>query len=179
MLNSPAFATCEELTCSGNQLRLLIEVSEAIATHRDLTTLFRDLARRLPPVVPFELIALFLHDPAKNVMRVDMLGTADADSIPPGLEVAIGESFSGLVFTTQQPVVVRSLEEASRFSKTVSLMQKTGAESFCMLPLTTTVRKLGAMAFGSLRPRAFDGSELDFLRLVVTQVAVAVDNVLH
>ena len=29
---------------------LLFEVSEAIATHRDLTALFRDLARRLPVV---------------------------------------------------------------------------------------------------------------------------------
>ena len=179
MLNSPPFAIGEELTRGGNQLRLLIEVAEAIATHRDLTTLFRDLARRLPAIVPFEFIALFLHDPVKDVMRVDMLGTADADSIPPGLEVPVGDSFSGLVFTTQQPVVVHSREEASRFSKTVSIMQKIDAESFCMLPLTTTVRRLGAMGFGSSLPRAFDTSELEFLRLVVTQVAVAVDNVLH
>ena len=48
-----------------------------------------------------------------------------------------------------------------------------------MIPLTTTVRRLGAMAFGSSRPHAFDESELEFLQLVVAQVAVAVDNVLH
>ena len=58
-------------------------------------------------------------------------------------------------------------------------MKKIGAESFCVLPLTTTVRPIGAMAFGSSSPRAFEGSELDFLQLVVKQVAVAVDNVLH
>jgi formate hydrogenlyase transcriptional activator len=115
----------------------------------------------------------------KNVMRVDMLGTADADSIPPGLEVPVGDSFSGLVFTTQQPVTVHDRIEASRFTMTSSLMQKIGAESFCMLPLTTTVRKLGAIGFGSSRPRAFDSSEIEFLRLVAAQVAVAVDNVLH
>ena len=90
------------------QLRLLMQVSEAIATHRDLTTLFRDLARRLPAIVPFELIALFLHDPDKNVMRVHMLGGADGDRIPPGLEVPVDASFSGLAFTTQQPVIVRT-----------------------------------------------------------------------
>ena len=179
MQDSSSTLTGEELTRNSDQLRLLIEVAEAIATHRDLTTLFRDLARRLPAIVPFEFIALFLHDPVKDVMRVDMLGTADADSIPPGLEVPVGESFSGLVFTTQQPVVVHNREEASRFSNTVSVMQKIGAESFCMLPLTTTVRRLGAMGFGSSLTRAFDTSELEFLRLVVTQVAVAVDNGLH
>src|SRR5687768_8169344 len=104
-----------DLSRSTDQLRLLFEVSAAVASHRDLTALFRDLARRLPAVVPFEVIALFLHDPDKDVMRVHMLGTAEADRIPPGLEVPVAESFSGTVFTSQQPVVVRSPEDASRF----------------------------------------------------------------
>jgi formate hydrogenlyase transcriptional activator len=98
----------EDVARGAAQLRLLIEVSEAIATHRNLTTLCRDLAKRLPAVVPFEFIALYLHDRDKDVMRLNMLGTADADSIPPGLEVPVSESFSGLTFTTQQPVIVRS-----------------------------------------------------------------------
>ena len=93
----------DDFARNTDQLRLLMQVSEAIATHRDLKALLRDLAKRLPSIVPFEFIALFIHDPEKHVMRVDMLGTADADSIPPGLEVPVGESFSGLVFTTQQP----------------------------------------------------------------------------
>jgi formate hydrogenlyase transcriptional activator len=54
-----------------------------------------------------------------------------------------------------------------------------GVESFCMLPLTTTVRPLGAMGFGSSRAVPFDEAQLEFLELVVRQVAVAVDNVLH
>ncbi len=170
--------TSEE-TGRSDQLRLLIQVSEAIAAHRDLTTLFRDLAKRLPAIVPFEFIALFLHDPEKNVMRVSMLGNADADSVPPGMELPVEESFSGLVFTTQQPVIVHSREEASRFTITSSLMQAIGVESFCMLPLTTIVRPLGAMGFGSSSPGAFDDAELEFLKLMVKQVAVAVDNVLH
>jgi formate hydrogenlyase transcriptional activator len=171
--------TRQELTRNSDQLRLLIQVAEAIATHRDLTALCRDLAKRLPTIVPFEFIALFLHDEEKGVMRVDMLGTADADSIPPGLEVPVDGSFSGLVFSTQRPIIVNDQHEAARFPATISLMQRTGAESFCMIPLTTTVRRLGAMAFGSCKTQAFDESELEFLQLVVSQIAVAVDNVLH
>jgi formate hydrogenlyase transcriptional activator len=163
----------------NDHLQLLIQVSEAIATHRDLPTLCRDLAKRLPAVVPFEFISLHLHDPVKNVMRATILGTADADSVPPGFEIPVGESFSGLVFTTQQPVILRSREDAARFPIVVSLMQQTGVESLCLFPLTTIVRRLGAMGFGSLSPRAFAESELEFLQLVVRQVAVAVDNALH
>jgi len=176
--SSPADAPVDE-TRSSEQLRLLIQVSEAIATHRDLPALCRDLAKRLPAIVPFEFISLDLYDPEKNVMRVDMLGTADADSIPPGLEIPFEESYSGLVLRTQQPVIVRSREETLRFPIAHRLMHKIDAQSFCMLPLTTIVRPLGAMAFASRSPRAFDESELEFLQLVAKQVAVAVDNVLH
>src|SRR5919204_4883033 len=90
-----SMGVAEALSRNNDQLRLLIQVSEAIATHGDLTTLFRDLAKRLPAILPFELIALFLHDPEKNVMRVHMLGGADGDLIPPGLEIPVEASFSG------------------------------------------------------------------------------------
>ena len=158
---------------------LIFEVSEAIATHRDLTALFRDLARRLPAILPFEFIALFLHDPDRNVMRIHTLGNADADSIPPGMEIPVDGSFSGRVLTTQQPAIVARPEEAERFPTASSLMQKIGVASFCMLPLTTTLRRLGAIGFGSSSPNAFDEAEVEFLRHVATPVAVAVDNVLH
>src|SRR6188508_803862 len=117
-------SVAESRVRSGDRLRLLMQVSEAIATHRDLTTLFRDLARRLPAIVPFEMIALYLHDPDKDVMRVHMLGGPDGDRIPPGLEVPVAESFSGVAFTTQEPVIVRHRDEARRFPTTWSLVQQ-------------------------------------------------------
>jgi formate hydrogenlyase transcriptional activator len=155
------------------------EVSEAIATHRDLRALFRDLARRLPAIVSFEFIALFLHDSERNLMRVHMLGTAEADSIPPGMEIPLDEGFSGIVFTTQQPVIIGGPKEAERFPRTVALMGETGVASFCMLPLTTIVRRLGTIGFGSSRQDAFTRRDVEFLQQVAAQIAVAVDNVLH
>ena len=147
--------------------------------HGDLTALFRDLARRLPTILPFEVIALFLHDPEKRVMRLHMIGTAEADRLPPGTELDIDQSFSGEVFKTQRPLVVSSPEGATRYSKSQQFVQDIGVQSFCILPLTTIVRPLGAIGFGSLRPHAFGDEELDFLGLVARQAAVAVDNVLH
>ena len=170
----------QELWRKRDQLRALVEVSEAVASHGDLTALFRDLARRLPAVVPFEVIALFLHDTDKNVMRVHMLGTADADRIPPGLEVDVDDSYSGLVFKTQQPFVVsHARDRKSLYDEQRRFVRDIGVESFCVLPLTTAVRRLGAIGFGSLSPTAFGDEEMDFLSLVAKQVAVAVDNVLH
>ncbi len=173
------FAVAESVTGGSDQLRLLIEVSEAIANHRDLRTLFHDLARRLPSLVRFEFIALFLYDPQKNVMTTHTLAGVDGDLIAPGLDVPVDASFSGLAFRTQQPVVIRSHTEALRYPTAASLVQQLGVESFCMIPLTTSMRPLGAMAFGTARPYAIDSPDLEFLDLLVKQVAVAVDNVLH
>jgi formate hydrogenlyase transcriptional activator len=178
-MSNDSLAVVESATRGSDQLRLLIEVSEAIANHRNLRTLFRDLAKRLPALVRFELIALFLHDPAKNVMTVHSLAGVDGDRIPPGLEVPVEASFSGLAFTTQAPVIIRSHAEAQRFSAAASMVKQLGVESFCMIPLTTSMRPLGAMGFGTARPHAIDTPDLEFLDLVVKQVAVAVDNVLH
>ena len=172
-------AVAESVTEGSDQLRLLIEVSEAIASHRDLRTLFHDLAKRLPGLVRFEFIALFLYDSEKEVMTTHTLAGVDGDLIAPGLEVPVDASFSGLAFRSQQPVVIRSQAEALRYPTAASLVQHLGVESFCMIPLTSSVRRLGAMAFGTARPYAIDDPDLGFLDLVVKQVAVAVDNVLH
>src|SRR5262245_6108183 len=179
LMHNNSLAVAESPARSSDQLRLLIRVSEAIATHRDLTTLFRDLAGQLPSIVPFELIALFLHDADRNVMRVHMLGGADGERIPPGLEVPVDGSFSGQVFTTQRRASVHSRLEAARYPSTAALVDQIGVESFCMPPLTTTVRPLGPIGVGGSRAVEFDEAELEFLELVVRQVAVAVDNVLH
>src|SRR5437867_2091662 len=82
----------QDLIHDRDRLRLLLEVTESIASHRDLEALFRDLAKRLPSVVQFEFIALILHDPLQNVMKTHTLGTAEGESIPPGFELPIEES---------------------------------------------------------------------------------------
>ncbi|MGH7255749.1 MAG: sigma 54-interacting transcriptional regulator, partial [Nitrospirales bacterium] len=139
----------------------------------------RDLAKRLPSVVQFEFIALILHDPERNVMKTHTLGTSEGESIPPGFELPIEESAGGWVFANQRPLAVPCLAQETRFPKVQALIEKIGVQSYCLLPLTTAVRRLGAMGFGSRSPCAFGESELGFLQQVATQVAVAVDNVLH
>ena len=60
---------------SREQYRTLLEVAEAIATHRDLGELFHDLAQRLPRIVPFDFINLVLHDPTRPSIRANYLRT--------------------------------------------------------------------------------------------------------
>jgi formate hydrogenlyase transcriptional activator len=164
---------------SREQYRALLQVAEAIAVHRDLETLFHDLAQRLPTIVPFDYFNLVLHDPMRDVMRLHLLVTPKPSTISPGLELPIDESPGGLVWKTQQPFVVENAAAESRFPKLTPLLLENGVQSFCSVPLTTALRPLGALGFGTMQRRAYQEAEINFMQQVAKQVAVAVDNVLH
>src|SRR5437879_12721531 len=74
---------------SRRQLEALLEVNEAIAQHRDLQALFRDLRERLRTVVQFDFLALVLHDPARNVMRLHVLEAHHAPEKDTGTELPV------------------------------------------------------------------------------------------
>jgi formate hydrogenlyase transcriptional activator len=169
----------QDLVHDRDRLRLLLEVTESIASHRDLGELLQDLAQRLPSIVPFDYINVVLHDPECNVMRLWLLVTSIPSTISPGLELPVDESPGGLVWKTQQPITVNDVEREHRFPKLMAMLRENGVQSFCAVPLTTAQRRLGAMGFGSLQPRTYQDTELNFMQQVAKQVAVAVDNVLH
>jgi len=169
----------QDLTHDRDRLRLLLEVSESIASHRDLDQLLRDLAQRLPQIVPFDYINVVLHESARDVMRLWLLVTSQPSTISPGLELPVDESPGGLVWKTQEPMMVEDVAIESRFPKLMAMLSENGVQSFGVVPLTTAQRRLGAMGFGSYQRRTYQEAEINFMQQVANQVAVAVDNVLH
>jgi formate hydrogenlyase transcriptional activator len=168
----------QELLRDRDRLRLLLEVTESIASHRDLTELLRDLAGRLPHIVPFDYINVILHEPARDVMRLWLLVTSQPTTISPGLEIPVEESPGGWVWKTQEPLTVNDIVQERRFPRLMAMLRENGIQSFCTVPLTTAQRRLGAMGFGSLQRRTYQETEINFMQQVAKQVAVAVDNAL-
>jgi formate hydrogenlyase transcriptional activator len=168
----------QDLTYDRDRLRLLLEVSESIASHRDLADLFHDLAGRLPRVFKFSYIFLILHDPERNVMRLHVLEAPRPGRIVPGFELPIEDSAGGWVWQHQQPLVCTNVDHETRFPKVIQMMREEGVRSFCLVPLTTARRRLGALAVGSFEEHHYGGVGLEFLQQVAKQVAVAVENAL-
>lgn len=157
----------------------LLDVSESIALHRDLPALFHDLSERLHRVVSFDFLALVLHDPERNTMRLHIL----EGEFVPGVETGAGsspeESPGGMVWLTQEPLIVNDTSQETRFPRMQRLWEKHNVNSFCTLPLTTAQRRLGALVFGCTQGCRYADSDIDFLQQVARQVAVAVDNALN
>jgi formate hydrogenlyase transcriptional activator len=169
----------QDLIHDRDRLRLLLEVTESIASHRDLTELLRDLAQRLPSIVPFDYINVVLHEPTRNVMRLWLLVASVPSTINPGFEMPVEESAGGWVWTHQQPLTVNDFSREQRFPKLMSMLRENGVQSFCTVPLTTAHRRLGAMGFGSLQPTTYQDADLQFMQQVAKQVAVAIDNAIN
>jgi formate hydrogenlyase transcriptional activator len=157
----------------------LLDVSQAILQHRDLADLFRDLSTRLHSVLHFDFLNLILHDPNRNLMRLHILeSTTGSQPDVPQLELSLEGSPSGWAFLHQEPLVIPDVRQENRWPDVMQLLMRNRIVTSCWLPLTTAQHRLGALGFGFGSP-ADVNSQLDFMRQVAAQVAVAVDNTLN
>jgi formate hydrogenlyase transcriptional activator len=179
VITSPETAPVAPPEHSRQQLEALLEVSEAIAQQRDLPALFHDLAGRLHSVVDFDFLTLTLHDPVRNVMRLHILETRIPHEKRAGSEAPVEGHPSGWVWQSQETFLVSDTGEEARYPEFMQRLRDEGVGSFALMPLTTAQRRLGAMGFGRLIPQRITDGELQFMKRVACQVAVAVDNALN
>jgi formate hydrogenlyase transcriptional activator len=164
---------------SGRQFEALLEVSEAIAQQRDLKALFHELAVRLHAVLQFDFLALLLHNPATNTMRLHILETHEPQEAESSGEFPVGDTPSGWVWQNQQPFVTLDTSKEARYPEFMQRLQAEGVHTFATVPLTTAQHRLGAIGFGRYVPQGMGVTEVEFMKRVAAQVAVAVDNALN
>jgi formate hydrogenlyase transcriptional activator len=156
----------------------LLELSKAIAAHRELPELFHDLACRLQNLFDFTHLGVLLHDSSRNVMRLHLLESCDPTQWQAPTEVPMEGSIAGWVWQNQEPVVVRDLELENRFPVARTLLNYP-VKSVCSLPMTSAHQRLGVMTFWSEKTGAYDRLDVEFAKLVAAQIAVAVEAQCH
>lgn len=167
------------MTPNEGRYRTLLQIADLIAQHRDLAGLFQDLTRHLQSVVSFDYLNYVLHDSDRNVMRLNIIDSAAPQKLPEMLDMPVDNSYSGQVWQTQQPLVLNDVAAETRFQPILPLLMEYGVRSYCVMPLTTAQRRLGALGVASRQESAYSKDDLEFLQHVAQQVAVAVDNVLN
>lgn len=156
----------------------LIELSKAIASQRDLSSLFHDLACRLQGLFNFRDLGVMLYDDVRKVMRVHLLETCEPKEWQAPVEVPLEGSIAGWVWQNQEPLVIRDLDLEDRFP-VAQRLRDSPVKSVCSFPLTTVHQQLGALILWSDRVGAYDDFDLEFGKLVAAQIAVAVEAQFH
>jgi formate hydrogenlyase transcriptional activator len=161
------------------QYLTLLELSKAIASHRDLTQLFHDLACRLQMLFKFRTLAVMFHDSSRNVMRCHFIETCAPSKWQAPTEVPVEGSVAGWVWEHQEPLVLDDItleEDRFPFAKT---LPNHPVKAICSLPLTTANGRLGALNFWSYEAGAYDEIDLEFTGLLAGQIAAAIEVQCH
>jgi formate hydrogenlyase transcriptional activator len=159
-----------------HQYQTLLAVSEAIVSHRDVATLFHDLAGKLHLVVRFDYLACCLYDAASNTMPLHVLETTEPVPVLPPRASPVEEDPAGSVLHAQRPLILSDVAQESRWPQLLERAKPYGVNSSCYLPLTTARRRLGVLIFACKQAGAYDTADVAFLQQVANQVAVAVEN---
>jgi formate hydrogenlyase transcriptional activator len=160
----------------SERYRALLEINNALVAKLTRDTLFAAVVPALRRVLTFERIAIFLHDPGPDVLRLFVLeSTVPSPYFTVGLEMPAGASHMGHVFKERRPLLRRDLE-VDRQYPAEDLALADGIRSFVSVPLIAGGRAIGTLAIASTAPRRYTEADAGFLVDVAGQVALAVAN---
>ena len=175
---APSHSLKPEAVPAVKRYDTLLEVAGSVVSQVSLSQLLRDLLQRLKEVGRFDFLNLVLHDPVRNVMRVNVLQALIPVTIPMAMELPVADSPAGWVWQNQKPLLLRDLTDENRFGPYVRALKESGVRTYYVFPLTTAKQSYGAVSFGSQQANAYSDSDLKFMEQLVTQIAVAVDSAL-
>jgi formate hydrogenlyase transcriptional activator len=164
---------------SDRQFEALLAVSETISLQHDVKALFHELSERLHTVLSFDFLALVLHDPETNTMRLHTLEAREPHEHESAKDFPVENHPSGWVWENQRSFLTLDTQKDTRYPEFMQRMLDAGVHSFAIVPLTTAQHRLGAMGIGRYVPQGMSDAELGFIERVAKQVAVAVDNALN
>ena len=169
MANADALAAA-----SLSRYDALLRISKTLSGHKTMAELFAVLANQLHAIVPFDYLALLLHEEPTDQMRIVVVEPADI--VPPFLTAPVAEQGpAATVWETQQGTVMVIPEEGP-LAPGPAFLRSQGRKVSCWLPLTTAHRRVGVLAFGSRSSVPYTDDIAAFMAQIAAVVAIAVDN---
>jgi formate hydrogenlyase transcriptional activator len=154
--------------------RRLLEATDVVVRARNLLDLFKELAPRILNLTGCDFLKFSEHDPSQNCMithywnRNQESGQCDA--------FAVDECVSGWVWMHQEVVIISDVEKEKRFPLGMQELRKHGVRSYCVLPLSTSERRFGALGLGKCVPEILDSEDLEFFHRVAFVISLALEN---
>jgi formate hydrogenlyase transcriptional activator len=176
-MTSPSGTPSEYLL--SQRYEALIRVSQAIGAHREPKDLFRAMATELHRVVQFDGIVVAQYDEASNEILWNACEVCSQQGPVSPPHTPADETITKWVYERQEPLVIPSLDQETRFPRMIAFLKGKGFQSICALPLTTVHRRIGSIAVASKRADAYCKEEVRFLSLVADQAALAIDDALN
>ena len=167
-----------ELREERDRLRLLLDVNNLLVSRLDYPELLQALSISLQRVVRHDSASVALFDRTTGHLKLQALTYTDVpEVVEPDIVLTLNGSAAGITYQTANARVFRK-EDLDTFSKDQPPLLPPTLQSLCCVPLITRRGCLGTLNVASVDPDAFHSRELDLLKQISSQVAIAVENAL-
>jgi formate hydrogenlyase transcriptional activator len=170
-------AAQQSLAQERDRLSLMLEINNAVVSHLELRELLKAISACLRRVLPHDFAWFCLYDPATRQLRSHALDfPSHQDFVGAGDSIPLEGTPEGLAFTTQQTVLVRSLDLTEFPTEIMKRAEAEGLKSGCAVPLILHGRALGTLSVVSMHEGAFTDDDAKLLSRIGAQVALAAAN---
>ena len=164
---------------SRAHLRLLLDLSNALVSNLDLSTIMAAVSSSLGRVIAHDFTTLILHDEGSD----DLLERAVASKSRDGHEPQdgrrpIGDATARKAFTARRTLVLSEDDLRGSVAETPGGPREAGIRALCYLPLVAGDHALGLLSIGSGQPGVFAPAIVPVIEAVASRVALAVSNAL-
>jgi len=168
----------ESRSAADGRYRTLLEVSGAIAAQPNLKAVLQSLRRLLSRVVAFDSIGLLLlSDDGNSVQLIALDRGPEAYEVEIGTEVPHAGTAVGRAIDEQKPIYIPDqLAEIARIPQLASKVRLGTPHSAYIFPVSTSGKKLGALAFGIAQGDQFGPDDVELMTSVSSHVAVALES---
>jgi formate hydrogenlyase transcriptional activator len=148
------------------------QLLDRVSSRGDPVELLREITSLLQPVVPFDFVLLALLDSTQQIMNA-FVWPESTPGEPIALEAE--KSAVGFVWQNQITLCFSDISSEMRFEAEFSLLRQSNIHSYCVVPLASSGRKIGAIGFGRNSVNVFQPADLHVLSLIADMLALAVD----
>jgi formate hydrogenlyase transcriptional activator len=161
--------------------QMLLEINNAITTNLDLHELIQATSACLRNYFQHDFAGVALWDDEKNQMSVHSVDSAEPNKyLVEGRPFSIEGTLTGLAFKSRELIVRNRFDpDETSWSMARKFHEEHGLRAMCFVPMIWGERAVGVLNLGCRREDAFSASDVELLRHIAGQVAIAFQNSLN
>jgi signal transduction histidine kinase/ActR/RegA family two-component response regulator len=167
-------ARAQDLMPHPARLETLLEISCQLSRIQSLDSLLRNMAEACGHLLDSDSVGIRVVDGDDLVLAAAF---GDAREAMPTPRIKIGESFTGIVAQTRQPLLVSDPASDPRLTPAHrEAYRRGGYRAFLGVPLTLGEQVLGVLSIRTRREDGFSSEDLRIATAFASQAAVALEN---
>jgi formate hydrogenlyase transcriptional activator len=168
-----------ELQREKGRLKLLLELTAQAFSNLELRDIVRTVMMSARKAIQSDGACVLLETPDSGELQVYALDSpTNETNFHEGAPVSFESTIAGRVFRTGKRWAGTIEEARSLFPEPHPFLLTAASKTGCVLPILGRTRVLGTLGFIRQEGSAYSHDELDFLKQVSNQIAIAVENAL-